>query len=83
MELVDGVLEVETTEQGIRRELSRPQNVTPAIGLDFAEREQLAHATVEVTPHPPVNRAQDPIERCDSRKWRHIDLEEEQISISL
>ena len=83
MELVDGVLEVETAQQRIRRELSRAQNVTPAVGLDFAECEQLAYAPVEIAPHPPVNREQNPIERCDSREWRHIDLEEEQISISL
>ena len=77
MQLVDCVLEVETAQQRVRRQLSRTQDVTSAVGLDFAEREQLAHAPVEIAPHPSVNRAQDPIQRCDSREWRHIDFAEE------
>ena len=87
MQLVDCVLEVETAQERVRRQLSCTQNVTAAVGLDLAEGEQLAHAAIEVAPHPPVNRAQDPIQRCDSRDWRHIDFpeeeEEDEISISV
>jgi hypothetical protein len=77
MQLVDGVLEVEATQQRVGRQLGRPQNVTSAIGFDLPECEQLAHAPVEIAPHPSVNRAEDPIERCDSREWRHGDLADE------
>jgi hypothetical protein len=80
MQLVDGVLEVETTQQRVRRQLGRPQNVTSTIGFDFPECEQLAHAPVEIAPHPSVNRAEDPIERGDSREWRHGDLANEAAS---
>ena len=68
MQLVDRVLEIEPAQQRIRRQLGGAQDVASAVGLDFAEREQLAHAPVEVAPHPAVNRAQDPIERCNSRE---------------
>ena len=57
MQLVDGVLEIQPAQQRIRRELGGAEDVAPAVGLDFREREQLAHATVEVAPHPSVDRA--------------------------
>ena len=86
-QLVDRVFQVQPAQERIRRDLRGAQDVASAVGLDFGEREQLAHAPVEVAPHPPVNRPQHPVERCDSREWRHIDFpeeaDEEQTSISL
>ena len=63
MQLVDRVFEVETPQQWVRRQFGGTQNVTSAVGFDFAERKQLANATVEVAPHPLMNRTEDPIER--------------------
>ena len=38
------------------------QDVAAAIGFDLGEREQLAHAAVEIAPDPPVNRPQHPVD---------------------
>jgi hypothetical protein len=70
VQLVDRVLEIETAEERVGCNLSRAQNVAPAIGF---ECQQLADAPVEIAPHPPVNRAEHPIQRRDVGDRCHID----------
>jgi len=65
MQFVDGVLEIESTQQRVRCHLSRTQNVTSTVGLDFGKCEQFAYSPIEIVPDPPVNREQDPIQ------WRN------------
>jgi len=71
MQFVDGMLEIQPAQQRIRRQLGGPEDVATAVGLDFPEREQLAHAPVEVAPHPAVDGPQQPIERCDTCRRSH------------
>ncbi len=54
VQLVDRVREVEAPQQWIGSHFSRAQDVAAAIGLDFAERQELAYAPIEISPHPPM-----------------------------
>ena len=63
MQLVDRVLEIQAAQQRIGRDLGRAQDVPAAVGLDFAEQQQLANATIGIAPHPAVDRSEHPIPR--------------------
>ena len=73
MELVDRMLEVQTTEQGIGRDLCRAQDVAAAVRLDLGERKQLAHTPIEIPPHPSMHRQEQAIERRHFCKRSHMD----------
>ena len=61
-QLVDRVFEVEPPQQRVWGDLGRAQDVAAAVGFHLGEREQLAHAPVEIAPHPPVNRPHHPVQ---------------------
>lgn len=62
MQLVDRVREIEAPQQRIGRQLRGAQDVAAAVAFDFTERDQLAHAAIEVAPHPAVKRLKHPID---------------------
>src|SRR5262249_42899867 len=61
-QLVHRVLEIETTQQRIRRHFRGAQDVAPAVGFHFREREELANTAVVIAPHPAVQRTHHTIE---------------------
>jgi len=56
--------QVQPAQQGIACDFGSAQNVMPATGFDFSEREQLAHSPVRIAPNPPVHRPQHAIDAC-------------------
>jgi hypothetical protein len=73
MKLVDCVLQVEAAQERVRSDLSRAQDVAPAVGLDLGEGEKLPDAAVEIAPHPAVKRSHQPVNRCSKLK-RHLSV---------
>ena len=69
-ELVDRVLEVQPPQQRVGRDLGRAQDVAAAVGLHLGEREQLAHAPVQIAPHPAVHRPHHPVQIRGSHRGR-------------
>ena len=64
-QFVDGVLQVQPSQQRIGRGFGGPQNIASAIGLDLGEGQELAHAAIEVAPDPAMHRPEHPIYRRD------------------
>ena len=52
VQFVDRVREIEAPQQWIGSHFRRAQDVAAAISFDFAERQELAYAPIEISPHP-------------------------------
>jgi hypothetical protein len=61
--LVNGVLEVQSAKERIRRQLGGAEDIAAAVALDLCEGYELADPAIEISPHPPVDRTQYPVER--------------------
>ncbi len=59
-ELVNRVLQIQTPQQRVRRQLGRAQDVAAAVRLDFGEGQKLPYASIEIAPDPLVYR----LEQC-------------------
>jgi hypothetical protein len=60
-QLVNRVFQVQPPQERIRGELGGAQDVAPTVAFYVRERDQLAHAPIEIAPDPPVNRSQHPV----------------------
>ena len=69
MQLVDRVRQVEPPQQRVGGELRRAQDVAAAVAFDLAERDQLAHASIEVGPDPVMQRAKQSIDGLYTLSW--------------
>jgi len=68
MQFIDGVRQVEASQQRIGRHLRRPQDVVPAVAFDFRKCEQFTYAAIRVAPDPAMERAQRAIDVPTERK---------------
>jgi hypothetical protein len=61
--LVNGVLEVQSAKERIRCQLGGAEDIAAAVAFDLCEGNELADPAIEISPHPPVDRTQYPVER--------------------
>jgi hypothetical protein len=70
-QFVDRVLQIEAAQERIGRDFGGAQDVASAVAFHLGERDQLADTAVEIAPHPPVDRAQHPVDvRSLSKRHR-------------
>jgi hypothetical protein len=71
-QLVDRMCQVQTPQKRVWCELRCAEDVASAVAFDFGKRDQLAHASIEVAPHPSVQWPQDAIDaRAVAVRLRH------------
>jgi hypothetical protein len=75
MQFVDRMLEIQTSQQRIGRDLRGAEDVAAAVAFDFAECNQLSDTSVEVAPHPVVERAKQAIDEGANRNAHREDAE--------
>ncbi len=71
-QFVDRVLEIEPAQKRIRSDFRGAQDVAAAIAFDLGKGEELAHPSIGIAPHPPMNRPQQPVDAGSLAK-RHRD----------
>src|SRR5438105_644260 len=65
------MLEIEPTQQWIRRYFGRAKNIASAVGFDVGKRQELPQPTIDVAPHPSVDWTHQPVQRRTTRHGRH------------
>ena len=71
MQFVDGVFEIKSPQQRIRRHLGGAQDIAAAVGFDVRKGQELPKAAIAIAPHPPVDRPHQPLERRTVRHTGH------------
>jgi hypothetical protein len=64
-ELIDRVLEIQSSQKRIGGDFGCPEDIASAVGFHFGEREELSDSPVQIAPHPPVHGSHHPVQiRC-------------------
>ena len=62
-QLVDRVLEVQTSQQRIRRHLRSAQDIASAVGFDLGKGEELSQPAIDISPHPSMDWTHQVVQR--------------------